>query len=202
MGGDVTWYIAFVGMQEANLGMCSSSSWYTVESLCGCNTTPYFTPLWVCREVEVFLAFLGKRVPYRAVASYGCTEGVYPSLPNAKGHLQVSSLLLSWPTHWWGAGSSMYAAYCHILPCNQCTPHHVSHTKINQSNAQFTSETCLIITICVDLCTQKLPTRLYYYNYYCYIIHSIYGEHMHNTYLISTVLLITQLCGTYVNTNI
>ena len=77
----------FVGMQEANPGVCSSSSWYTEESLCGFNTTPYFTPLWVCREVEVVLAFPGIRVPYRAVAPYGCTEGVYPSLLNAKGHL-------------------------------------------------------------------------------------------------------------------
>ena len=47
--------------------MCSSSSRYTEESLCGCNTTPYFTLLWVCRGIEVFPAIPGKGVPYVCV---------------------------------------------------------------------------------------------------------------------------------------
>ena len=75
----------FLGMQEANLGVCSSSSWYTEESLCGFNRL--LTSLLCGCAVEVFLPFLGNKVPYRAVAPYGCTEGVHPSLPNAKGHL-------------------------------------------------------------------------------------------------------------------
>ena len=72
----------FVGMQEANPGVCSSSSWYTEESPCGCNTTPYFTPLWVCWGVEVFLAFLGKGVPYVCVyilVSHSNTDIVFDS---------------------------------------------------------------------------------------------------------------------------
>ena len=129
-----------------------------------------------------------------AVAPYGCTEGVHPSLPNAKGHLQVSSLLLSWITHWCGLGAvciqptvTSFLATSVLHP--RCPIPRLANLMLNL----HVKRACMIITISVDLCTQKLPTILYYYNYYCYIIHSIYGEHMHNTYLISTVLLITYI---------
>ena len=54
----------FVGMQGSQSRcVCSASSRYTEESLCGCNTTPYFTPLWLCRGVKVSPAIPGKGVP-------------------------------------------------------------------------------------------------------------------------------------------